>query len=745
VNANRSTALIFGILAAIIGLLIARSHGPAPKPSWAPPQEFSAERAITTLHTILQGDLPHPVGSLDHEEVRQRIVTQLRGLGYEPAVQQTFTCNGNAACAPVANIMARLPGDVRAETLMVTAHYDSVVAGPGVTDDGVGFASILEVARAVRHQRFRNTILFIITDAEEAGLIGAEGLMADPALLRGVAGAINVDNRGTSGESYLFETSRHNRWLLPIIARALPRPAFSSLFYNIYEMLPNDTDMSVFKRAGLAGVNFASIGRVAHYHTPLDNLGHVTPSTVQDHGEHILAMTRALANADLRQATADDAVFFDIASLFIVWWPQPWTKLMAAGALVVLIVAAAIRSRDGETSAAAITAGVITFFASIAGAVILGTVAAWIASLSALGATWVAQPGPSIAAMWLIGVATAIVAAGRVRTMAGFDGLFLGYGLCWTVIGIALIRFLPGGSYLAIVPAMAFAVCMTLRATLGMSEIAAAIVCATVTALLHFRIALVLHDALGRAALAPLAVLLALAASTFAPVVVVDASMRRAIVAAMYTTAAACVIMQLLIPPYTRQSPRRINVRYVDDDGSPQWQVASLTPALRLADGFHFRPRRIGEWLSTPALVYASQAPRLSIAAPVVRVVRDEREATRRLTLQLRSLRGANRLSLIVHAPSLAAIRVNGVAPPTGQRKLATSLRPEWQRVTVYGAQQAEIEILLRRDEPIDAIIVDYSSGLPSDGALLVRARDASFAVPSDDGDGVSVLRRLRL
>jgi hypothetical protein len=85
------------------------------------------------------------------------------------------------------------------------------------------------------------------------------------------------------------------------------------------------------------------------------------------------------------------------------------------------------------------------------------------------------------------------------------------------------------------------------------------------------------------------------------------------------------------------------------------------------------------------------------------------------------------------------------VAPPTGQRKLATSLRPEWQRVTVYGAQQAEIEILLRRDEPIDAIIVDYSSGLPSDGALLVRARDASFAVPSDDGDGVSVLRRLRL
>src|SRR5207237_2599402 len=146
---------------------------------------------------------------------------------------------------------------------MLTAQSASVPAGPRAAGDGIGFPSVLEVARAMRHDRFRNTILFLITDGEEDGLLGAEAFVADAKLSHGVAADINVDNRGTSGRSYLFETSRHNRWLLPLISRSLPHPGASSFFYNLYELLPNDTDMSVFKRAGIAGVNFGNIGKVA--------------------------------------------------------------------------------------------------------------------------------------------------------------------------------------------------------------------------------------------------------------------------------------------------------------------------------------------------------------------------------------------------------------------------------------------------------------------------------------------------
>src|SRR4029077_19902122 len=101
-------------------------------------------------------------------------------------------------------------------------------------------------------------------------------------------------------------------WIARVMARSLPRPATSSLYYDIYELLPKDTDLTVFKRAGLAGVGFGFIGQPIHYHTPLDNFANVTPSTVQHHGDHVLAMARALAATDLRQTGGGNAVWFDI-------------------------------------------------------------------------------------------------------------------------------------------------------------------------------------------------------------------------------------------------------------------------------------------------------------------------------------------------------------------------------------------------------------------------------------------------
>src|SRR5262249_660169 len=151
--------------------------------------------------------------------------------------------------------------------------------------------------------------VFLITDAEEAGLIGAEAFVADPNLLHGVATVLNVEARGTKGSSYMFETSARNQWMVRIMARALPRPSPASPFATIYDILPNDTGLTGFKRAGLAGLNFANVGVVARYHTPLDNLEHLSILTLQHHGDHAVAMARALAAADLRQTSNANAVW----------------------------------------------------------------------------------------------------------------------------------------------------------------------------------------------------------------------------------------------------------------------------------------------------------------------------------------------------------------------------------------------------------------------------------------------------
>ena len=50
-------------------------------------------------------------------------------------------------------------------------------------------------------------------------MLGAEGFVNDPALLRNAAAVVNVEARGTSGPSFLFETSRHNAWLARVIAK----------------------------------------------------------------------------------------------------------------------------------------------------------------------------------------------------------------------------------------------------------------------------------------------------------------------------------------------------------------------------------------------------------------------------------------------------------------------------------------------------------------------------------------------
>lgn len=731
-----ASALLFALLAAIAGTLFVRMTGPTPLPESAPATSFSAARALHFERDLLGGDVPHPVGTAAHDAVRDRLSAQFRALGYDVTIQRSFACSAWVTCSPIANVIARTPDDTRPNALVLAAHYDSVPAGPGVSDDGVGVATLLETARALRNERFRNPIVYLVTDAEEVALLGAEGFVAEAGLLRNSTAVINVEARGTSGPSFLFETSRHNAWLARVIAHALPRPATSSLYYDIYELLPNDTDLTVFKRAGLVGVGFAHIGRPVHYHTPLDNFANVTPSTVQHHGDHVLAMTRALAGIDLRQRSTANAVWFDVLSLFVVWWPQQFSLAAAIVAFVLLLVAAFhLRTRPRS-----ITIGVAGFFLSLIAAFFVGLAVNWLAGLRAHGAVWVAHPGPMIAAAWLVGLLVAIVIAQRLAAYAGVSGLFFGQALCWSAIAIALAIVLPGGSYLAIIPAMACAICALLR----LDEGVAAIISASIAAILVFPFGFALYDALGRPILPVIAVLIALAATTFAPFLTAVAALRRPLIASIGPAIVACIAMALIVPTFEPNSPRHVNIEYVDDGVGPRWQTDVLLPEIAHAAHFTEVPQKTYEWTVPPSRAYLAAAPELAIAPAEVQIVRDTRQGGRHLTLHIHSNRNAPRISLIFHAPSFKSLRVNGITPPPMAR-FRGGLAPGWHRVAIRGASDATIDIDLTRDEPIDAIIIDGSYGLPGGGAALAHARDSSMAIPVQEGDLTTTLRRMRI
>ena len=72
------------------------------------------------------------------------------------------------------NVVARIPGtDKAGEILTLTAHYDSVPAGPGAYDNMAGCAIIMELCRYFKEHQPRRTMEFIWFGAEEKGLLGS--------------------------------------------------------------------------------------------------------------------------------------------------------------------------------------------------------------------------------------------------------------------------------------------------------------------------------------------------------------------------------------------------------------------------------------------------------------------------------------------------------------------------------------------------------------------------------------------
>jgi hypothetical protein len=741
-GSKRGIAAVALLLAIILATVIYRGGGPAPKPANAPGGEFSAVRAAAALHGLFGGNAAHPVGSVAHGAVRERLAAALRALGYDVIYQHTFACNAFGSCAPLINLIARAPGQPTGDTVVVASHYDSVPAGPGASDDGLGVATTLEVARALRAERLKNPVTFLITDGEESGLLGAEGFVADADASRNVAAVINTEARGTSGRSFLFETSRNNRRLIPIVARALPRPSTSSLYFNIYELLPNDTDMTVFKRAGIAGVNFANIGTVQHYHTPLDSLDHLSLPLLQDDGEHVLAMARALGAAELRETSDQNAAWFDVLSFFMIWWPQGWTVWLTLLALAMILLGAALRIREDETTARAITFGVVAWLGAILGAFVLGVVVSWLAGVRAGGVTWVAHPLPAIAAMWLLGGGVAVAVASLLLRRAGVDGLFFGGAICWSALAVVLLAMLPGGAYLALVPALVLGICALLRAIVDLDDAILAAAGSLAASVLLFPVASSFYDALGRPVLPAVAALIALAATTLTPLF---APLRRTAYAAI-AAAVVLAVVALMMPPYSAASPRRLSIRYVNDDGKPAWQAAALTPALRNAASFAAAPVDVAPWLKNGSRLYAAPAPDLALPRVDVRVLRDARAGNvRTLLVGLRSARAAARVTLFFHAADLVSLRVNGRPLPEPTARHQNPFLPGWHRVSVFGASEAEIEIVTHDAAPIEVVAADTTFGLPPAGAALARARDGSLAVPSDDGDVAVTIRRARL
>ncbi len=291
--------------------------------------EFSTRRALEKVKEISKK--PHYVGSKNHNEVALYLQQELQNLQLDVAFQEGFTMTEKGTLVKSKNILAKIKGTQPSKALLLLSHYDSAPHSysHGASDDASGVATILESIRAFLHNKtpHKNDIIILFSDAEELGLNGAALFVTQHQWAKSVGLVLNFEARGSSGPSYmLMETNQGNAKMVDAFCSGKVKyPVSNSLMYSIYKMLPNDTDLTVFREKGkIQGFNFAFIDSHFDYHTAQDRFEHLDPKTLAHQGTYLVPLLKHFGNADLSNLNSNhDKVYFNIP-FSMVSYPFSW-------------------------------------------------------------------------------------------------------------------------------------------------------------------------------------------------------------------------------------------------------------------------------------------------------------------------------------------------------------------------------------------------------------------------------------
>lgn len=720
-----------------------RTQPPAPRGADAPAAEFSAVRAFGLLTTLLDQQQPHPVGSAENDAVRERLVAHLEANGFKPELQRGFACAERGACAPLVNVIVQVPGQVEGPAVVLAAHYDSVNAGPGAADDGSGTALIAEALQALQATGpHRNPLVAVWTDGEETGLLGARLLTEHPLFAEGkVAVVVNVEARGTEGASRMFETSDGNAGIMAAYAAGVERPGAHSLAYEVYKLLPNDTDLTIFKKAGVQGLGNAFIGGVRRYHTPLDDLAHLDRGSLQQQGDAALGAARALLAADLSVRTGHNATYADLLGLVLLRWPAVMDLPLAIAAVVMLIAAMFVAGRRGLLSAGGVIAAVVaTLLAPAAGAA-AGYGAVWgIEAMSGPLGKWPAGWWISLAAIVAAASAGAAATLNVVARRVGPAAQGLGCWLVWAVMGLVLAVVLPGASILPLAPALVATVGLgfgVLRsgALWPTLALAGALGFALWTPLVP-----ALPEALGLQGLM-IGAVVGWVWSAASPAFSVGQGERdwANLSAALVIAAVVLGMFATRAPRFTADSPMKVNIVHVSDLDSGVVQYAMDAPdgvPREIAAEVAWRvPAQVLPW--SERLFHNAPAPRGATEGPVW-AANAGGPGEVRATVKARP--GARTLMLVMPGPELEALSIGG----RSLEPSALSKGPgETRVVTIYGPPAEGVEVVAKVRGRSPWQIVDMMAGLPRGADAPVKARPAT-AVMWQWGDVSAAVRRVQ-
>lgn len=706
-------------------------------PATAPDSTFSAERAM--IHVRQIAERPHPMGSTDHDRVRDYVVSQLVALGLEPQVQQTTAIGTRyQAAGRVQNIVARLPGrQPGGKAVLMMVHYDGVEAAPAAGDDAAGSAALLETLRALRasKQLLLHDVIALFTDGEESGLLGAAAFVREHAWAKDIGVALNFEARGTTGRSLMFETGPGNL----DVARALRQASDAtacSVYATIYRTLPNDTDLSELAVLGVPALNFAFADGVERYHTSNDNVAFLNPGSVQHHGSYMLDMVRVFGNEPLPRATTGDGVFFDLPVLGLIVYSQAFEIPLAIIALL-LVAALVVRDRRG------VLTGALTALA----AVVLSAVVGFIAGKFVTGpAVWSGRYALAIA---LFALSATIACSAFARRWTTSHRLHVGALCVLALLALTVAVRAPGVGYLFTWPLIFAAIASLLTNGREPAGYVSAGVTLLILAGFVYGVAVIMLGLAGVGAIA-LCVVVTLIGLFVMPQLETIGGTSKLLGAGWIAGAGVlCVVFAALTVHPSAAHPIRTALVYAQNADSTDAWLGSLGAS---SDAWTRSVLGSAELLAAPAWTarlsdraggfVGRKVERVALEAPNATLLSDSvADGNRHVVLRVNAPRGSIAVTMRASGATVVASSIDGQVVSTARYRNQSR---DW--IMAYWAvpdSGATVALTVAAGQPIQFAVAVRRPGIPALAGVTIPARPDD-TVPSQTGDISVVYRQWR-
>lgn len=300
--------------------------------------DFVAERAMSTLIKLANLG-PRPVGSYENEQLAFNLLkTEINDIKnevdnvndiemYNQKVSGSFILNMKnwkylLSYENLQNIVVKIdPKQGMNDAILLNCHYDTVPAGPGVSDNGVNCAVMVELLRILaKTSHLRRPIIFLFNGGEEIMLQASHGFVTQHPWSKSAKHVINLDSCGAGGREILFQTTRSDSYLVDMYAHTVPHPYGQVIGEELFQsgLIPSDTDFRIFRDFGnMSGLDLAHYKNGYIYHTKYDNLDQIKPAVLQNTGENLFALAKAMSTHNVTNNTKSKYVFFDVFGVYM--------------------------------------------------------------------------------------------------------------------------------------------------------------------------------------------------------------------------------------------------------------------------------------------------------------------------------------------------------------------------------------------------------------------------------------------